>query len=95
MNLAAKENGWADYGDYSRRATYETDRVEEMFDTVWEDLKELYFELHAYVRYKLKDTYGDLVKDDELIPAHLLGEAHALTWLSVLEKVKPYGEYMS
>lgn len=33
----------------------------------------LYTELHAYVRAKLIDVYGDRIDPEGLLPAHLLG----------------------
>ena len=56
------------------RSKYEDDKLIEKVDKLWEDVEPLYNELHKYVRYQLKDLYGDnMDKKSEFIPAHLLG----------------------
>ena len=45
-----------------------------MTDKLWEGLRPLYLQLHAYVRRKLRNEYGDdVMGDDGTIPIHLLG----------------------
>ena len=57
------------------RWAYETDTFEEEVAELWETVKPLYQQLHAYVRRKLRETYGkDKVSVDGPIPAHLLGK---------------------
>jgi len=89
-NIGARENGWEDAGDYKRRASYERPDLPELADEFWTELKPVYDELHAYVRYRLSLVYPELVKDGEPIPAHLLGNMWAQAWDSVYERIKPF-----
>ena len=43
-------------------------------DRLWEQVRPLYVSLHAYVRWKLHEKYGDAVPSKGPIPAHLLGK---------------------
>lgn len=52
---------------------YESDTFKNEVEELWNTVKPLYQELHAYVRTKLRDVYADQFTDDGLIPAHLLG----------------------
>jgi peptidyl-dipeptidase A len=49
----------------------------------------LYLSLHAYVRAKLHEKYGDVVPVDGPIPAHLLGNIWAQDWTNVYDLVAP------
>ena len=73
QNIAAKERGYKDMGDYYRKGVYEVDNLEEIVDKLWSELKPLHEEVHAYIRFRLSQTYPNLVKDGEMIPAHLTG----------------------
>lgn len=52
---------------------YESETFKEEIEQLWQTLKPFYQQMHAYVRAKLRDTYGDQFTEDGLIPAHLLG----------------------
>lgn len=57
--------------------SYESDSFKSDIDELWSNLSPLYQEIHAYVRTKLRQTYGDsVIGDDGLIPAHLLGKTN-------------------
>jgi peptidyl-dipeptidase A len=58
-------------------------------DRLWEQLKPLYVSLHAYVRWKLREKYGDVVPANGPIPAHLLGNMWAQDWSNVYDLVAP------
>ena len=58
-------------------------------DRLWEQVKPLYISLHAYVRWKLREKYGDVVPASGPIPAHLLGNMWAQTWDNVYPLVAP------
>ena len=88
MNIGAKENGWKDIGEYWR-SWYEVDDLEGMVEGFWNKLKPLYQELHAYVRYKLSQKYEQM-SPDGLIPAHLLGNMWAQSWVNIYDLVEPY-----
>lgn len=53
---------------------YEEEDFEEVVMELWEEVKPMYLQLHAYVRRKLRDHYGDGVVGKTTIGAHLLGE---------------------
>lgn len=56
------------------RSRYEDDDLIRKVDDLWEEVKPLYDELHKFVRYQLRDLYGNKIDtSSENIPAHLLG----------------------
>jgi len=57
-------------------------------DRVWDELKPLYDALHCHVRSELSDHYGeDVVADDGLLPAHLLGNMWGQSWANIYDLV--------
>ncbi|MCL2660637.1 MAG: M2 family metallopeptidase, partial [Acidobacteriaceae bacterium] len=59
-------------------------------ERTWKQLKPLYRELHAYVRYKLIQKYGAAAeRPDGMIPAHLLGNMWAQEWGNIYDLVAP------
>jgi peptidyl-dipeptidase A len=89
-NKGARELGFADSGAMWR-AKYDMppDAFAKEVDRLWEQLKPLYVSLHAYVRWKLREKYGDAVPARGPIPAHLLGNMWAQDWSNVFDLVKP------
>ena len=87
-NEGAKDHGWEDTGAWWR-SWYEVDNLEEIVKDLYESLKPLYQELHAYVRYKLRKTYPQITKDGP-IPAHLFGNMWAQSWTNIYDLVEPY-----
>lgn len=60
-------------------------------ETLWQQLKPLYLQLHAYVRRELRKKYGEnIVSKDGPIPAHLLGNMWAQTWSNIANFTTPY-----
>ncbi|XP_048587927.1 angiotensin-converting enzyme [Nematostella vectensis] len=92
-NKGAKENGWKDNGEYWR-SSYEVENLERIAEGLYSDLKPLYQELHAYVRYKLSQQYSQ-VKSGDAIPAHLFGNMWAQSWANIYDLVEPYGNQSS
>ncbi len=89
-NKGARELGFADTGAMWR-SKYDmppADFAREL-DRLWEQVKPLYLSLHAYVRWKLREKYGDAVPANGPIPAHLLGNMWAQTWDNVYPLVAP------
>lgn len=73
------------------RARYEDDALIEKVDKIWDEVKPLYDELHKYVRYQLRDLYGNKIdKKNENIPAHLLGNMWAQSWVHLYDRIKPF-----
>ena len=58
-------------------------------DRLWEQVRPLYLSLHAYVRTKLREKYGDVVPASGPIPAYLLGNMWAQDWDNIYPLVQP------
>ena len=89
-NKGAKELGFADTGAMWR-SKYDmppADFAKEL-DRLWDQVRPLYVSLHAYVRAKLREKYGDAVPANGPIPAHLLGNMWAQDWSNVYPLVAP------
>jgi peptidyl-dipeptidase A len=87
-NKGAKANNWTDTGAWWR-SWYEVDNLESIVEGLYENLKPLYEELHAYVRYKLSKTYSKVDKNGP-IPAHLFGNMWSQSWVNIYDLVEPY-----
>jgi len=89
-NKGARELGFADTGAMWRsKYDMPPDAFAKEVDRLWEQLKPLYVSLHAYVRWRLREKYGDAVPANGPIPAHLLGNIWAQDWSNVYDLVKP------
>jgi peptidyl-dipeptidase A len=89
-NKGAKELGFADTGAMWR-AKYDMppDAFIKELDRLWGQVRPLYLKLHAYVRMKLHEKYGDVVPATGPIPAHLLGNIWAQDWTNIYPLVAP------
>jgi len=90
-NAGARGLGFRDVGAMWR-AGYDmpADSFLGEVDRVWEQLKPLYLQLHAYVRARLVDKYGaGVVPRSGMIPAHLLGNLWAQEWGNIYDLVAP------
>ncbi|PNF19925.1 hypothetical protein B7P43_G11508 [Cryptotermes secundus] len=88
-NLAAQKNGFSDNGEMWRNE-FETEAFVEDMQELWKQVEPLYLELHTYVRRRLRTLYEDKLGDDDLIPAHILGNMWAQSWENIYDIVKPY-----
>jgi peptidyl-dipeptidase A len=89
-NKGARELGFADTGAMWRsKYDMSPDAFSAELDRLWEQVKPLYLSLHAYVRWKLREKYGDLVPASGPIPAHLLGNMWAQEWENIYPLVAP------
>ena len=89
-NKGARELGFADTGAMWR-SKYDMppqDFAREL-DRLWEQVRPLYVSLHAYVRAKLREKYGEAVPANGPIPAHLLGNMWAQSWDNIYPLVAP------
>jgi peptidyl-dipeptidase A len=92
-NKGARELGFADTGAMWR-AKYDMppDDFARELDRLWEQVRPLYVSLHAYVRWKLREKYGDAaVPATGPIPAHLLGNMWAQDWGNLYPLLAPAG----
>src|SRR3984893_8931675 len=97
-NEGARQLGYADVGALWR-SNYDmpADAFAKEEDRLWEQLRPLYWSLHAYVRGQLRKKYGNaLVPERGPIPAHLLGNIWSQEWnnvYSLMDSPKPAASY--
>jgi peptidyl-dipeptidase A len=63
------------------------DEFSKEVDRLWEQVRPLYVSLHAYVRMKLRQRYGDQIPANGPIPAHLTGNIWAQDWSNIFPLV--------
>jgi peptidyl-dipeptidase A len=90
-NQGARELGFADTGELWRsRYDVPAREIEPGMDYLWQQVRPLYVSLHAYVRKRLRETYGpSVVPERGPIPAHLLGNMWAQEWGGIFPLVAP------
>ncbi|HTR38391.1 MAG TPA: M2 family metallopeptidase [Bryobacteraceae bacterium] len=89
-NKGARELGFADMGAMWRsKYDMSPDAFITETDRLWDQVKPLYLALHAYVRWKLREKYGDVVPAQGPIPADLLGNMWAQEWENIYPLVAP------
>ncbi|XP_072602963.1 angiotensin-converting enzyme-like protein Ace3 [Vulpes vulpes] len=89
-NKAANLNGYKDMGALWR-SKYESETLEDDLEQLYQELQPLYLNLHAYVRRALHRHYGpELIDPRGPIPAHLLGNMWAQSWVNILDLVLPF-----
>ncbi len=89
-NKGARELGFADMGAMWRsKYDLPPDAFTAEMDRLWDQVRPLYVALHAYVRRKLREKYGDIVPASGPIPAHLLGNMWAQEWENIYPLVAP------
>jgi peptidyl-dipeptidase A len=89
-NKGAKELGFQDNGAMWRsKYDMSPDEFSKELDRLWEQVRPLYLSLHAYVRTRLRQKYGDSVPANGPIPAHLLGNMWAQEWDNIYPLVAP------
>jgi peptidyl-dipeptidase A len=90
-NQGARELGFKDTGALWRsKYDMPPDDFARELDRLWEQVRPFYIQLHAYVRWKLREKYGDqVVPASGPIPADLLGNLWAQTWDNVYPLVAP------
>jgi peptidyl-dipeptidase A len=92
-NKGARELGFADTGALWRSGyDMPPEEFSRELDRLWEQVKPLYEQLHAYVRWKLREKYGAAVVPEKgPIPAHLLGNIWAQQWDNLYPLLSPKG----
>jgi len=89
-NKGARELGFADTGAMWRsKYDMPPDAFTKELDRLWDQVRPLYLKLHAFVRMKLHEKYGDAVPAAGPIPAHMLGNIWAQEWTNVYPLVAP------
>ncbi len=90
-NEGARELGFKDTGALlALKYDMPPDDFARELDRLWEQVRPLYIQLHAYVRWKLREKYGDQgVPASGPIPADLLGNMWAQTWDNLYPMLAP------
>jgi peptidyl-dipeptidase A len=89
-NKGARELGFKDNGAMWRsKYDMPPDDFAKELDRLWEQVRPLYLSLHAYVRNRLREKYGDAVPAKGAIPAHLLGNMWSQAWDNIYPLVAP------
>ena len=92
-NKGARQLGFKDNGAMWRtKYDMPPDEFAKELDRLWDQVRPLYLSLHAYVRARLRDKYGEIVPASGPIPAHLLGNMWAQDWSNIYPLVKPANE---
>jgi peptidyl-dipeptidase A len=87
-NEGARELGFKDTGAMWRsKYDMPPDEFSKEVDRLWEQVRPLYLSLHAYVRMKLRQRYGDQIPANGPIPAHLTGNIWAQDWSNIFPLV--------
>ncbi|VAW42715.1 Peptidyl-dipeptidase A precursor [hydrothermal vent metagenome] len=86
VNLGFKDTGAMWRSQYDMPA----DKFAQELDHQFRQVKPLYEALQCHVRAKLTEHYGkEIMGDDGMIPAHLLGNMWAQSWSNIYDLVKP------
>jgi peptidyl-dipeptidase A len=89
-NKGAQELGFTDTGAMWRsKYDMPPDAFTKELDRLWDQVRPLYLQLHAYTRMKLRQKYGAAVPEQGPLPAHLLGNIWAQDWSNVYDLVAP------
>lgn len=91
MNEAAQLNNFQDAA-HMWLDVYEVPNIKTQLESLIVQIKPLYLQIHAYVRFKLREKYGDIVSESGPIPAHLLGNICGHKWDSLFNLILPYPE---
>lgn len=89
-NQGAREVGFRDAGE-RWRSNYDmsAEEFETEVERLWKAVRPLYTLLHAYIRKRLHEHYGEsVVPRTGPIPGHLLGNVWAQSWLNILPLVE-------
>lgn len=87
---AAQADGFANQAE-SWLDEYDDATFEKQLDAIVKQIRPFYEQLHAYVRFKLREKYGDsVVSEKGPIPMHLLGNMWGQNWGEISELVTPY-----
>lgn len=97
-NKAAEANGLADNGElwlngYTKDLESDQDFRADL-ETLWEQLKPLYLNVHAFVRWRYRQHWGEekMPEPSAPIPAHLFGNMWGQAWQNTFKMVSPFPE---
>lgn len=81
--------GFIDAGDQMREM-YDDDYFLQNIAEIMSAVMPMYKHLFTYVRSRLIEVYGDKIRQDGPLPAHILGNMWAQNWNAIYDLVKPY-----
>ncbi|KYN06359.1 Angiotensin-converting enzyme [Cyphomyrmex costatus] len=81
--------GFADAGDQMREL-FEDEYFQQNMAEIMSAMTPLYKNLFTYVRSKLIERYGDRIREDGPLPAHVLGDMWSQNWEGLFELVQPF-----
>merc|ERR1711881_167793 len=91
-NKAAVLNGFRDTAELWMEP-YETDNFDKQMEKLWQTILPYYEKLHAYIRRKLFNKFGEKVINLQgPIPAHLLGDLWAQNFRGIYDIAEPYSQ---
>ncbi|XP_033759589.1 uncharacterized protein LOC117341835 [Pecten maximus] len=94
-NEAFAQLGYEDTGAYWR-SWYESPTFQDQLKSLITKLEPLYKNLHAYIRRKLRQFYGEEhFPASGHIPAHLLGNMWGQQWNNIYDLVEPFKDKQS
>ncbi|XP_046909093.2 angiotensin-converting enzyme [Dermatophagoides farinae] len=89
-NKAAIVNGFKTLDDLWL-FPWETPNFKQQVANIWNELQPFYQKIHAYVRMRLREFYGqERMPKDGTIPAHILGNMWSQSWGNIYDIVAPY-----
>lgn len=86
---AAELNGYKSGAEYWL-SFYEDSTFEKQLENIFDTIRPLYEQVHGYVRYRLKQKYGDIIDEKKPLPMHLLGNMWAQSWEDISPLVIPF-----
>jgi peptidyl-dipeptidase A len=91
VNEGAREIGYGNAGEMWR-AGYDMAPAafRDETDRLWKQVEPLYTDLQCYARGKLAARYGDKMRGDGTIPAHITGNMWAQDWSALYSMLEPY-----
>eukprot|EP00092_Neocalanus_flemingeri_P032409 GFUD01035244.1.p1 GENE.GFUD01035244.1~~GFUD01035244.1.p1 ORF type:complete len:665 (+),score=203.13 GFUD01035244.1:85-2079(+) len=95
-NKAAQANGLADMGELWLDPYFTDLEADEDFrgdlESLWNEMSPLYTSVHAYVRWRYRQHWGEENMPDPAapIPAHLFGNMWAQSWQGTFKMVSPF-----
>ncbi|KAK8381641.1 hypothetical protein O3P69_018624 [Scylla paramamosain] len=90
-NKAAELNGFGSRAEQWQAKYNSNGNFTSVLSEIFQQLAPLYQQLHAYVRRKLREQYGEThISRKGPIPAHLLGSMWGQRWEDIYPLVKPY-----
>jgi len=103
LNKDARMGGYKDLSekqvfgyDSEMDGTFKAEDFKQELENSWKELKPLYQQWHAYLRFKLNKLYGDNIVDKNgPIPAHLAGSMYSHIWSSLFEDTLPFPDQPS